>query len=431
MKEYQSKPGGRYVFNEDIHNLEELALSAAEIFKDCGLNFVISGCEIEFSDNYVSVNHGYAFINGKICEVHSESLNISTSINNIALLFNTINGPSIVYANGSTDKQYIEYGAKFVINQNVNEITPHILATGSGTDWKFPNLRDAWFRHYCPITEPSPEWSEFDISSKFPNTTAGNAAKQEVAANFGQTTMSNGKMTVDNLPVFSLNDVIAMRRALINKLAVNDYAWINSARIENLKIGDLSLLQYIGNVSNIEHIRLIAKMRNNSSTGSAISTLKAIVTDYHLIIRGTLTRTQLDGQSIGSTSEIGDLNLYLPASVKNMLSLSYPTTAGDNNFSYDLTFYEAEYQLGNIYYMRATQYASGDGTTPYVAGEYNMHKPLIGILASGKLKLKTGRTTSSSNTPFGCYPHPVKTNQIEFAVTFDRVPATMPDDYSE
>ncbi len=46
MKEYRSRNSGRYIFNEDMHNLQDLALSPTEMFKDCGLDFVISGCKI-------------------------------------------------------------------------------------------------------------------------------------------------------------------------------------------------------------------------------------------------------------------------------------------------------------------------------------------------------------------------------------------------
>ena len=70
MKEYRSKSGGRYIFNEDIENLQELALSMTSMFKDSGVNFVISGCEItvtEDDDQYtITVGSGFAFINDKM-----------------------------------------------------------------------------------------------------------------------------------------------------------------------------------------------------------------------------------------------------------------------------------------------------------------------------------------------------------------------------
>ena len=44
MKEFQSTIGGRHAYNSDFKNLQELALAMQEVFRECGGNFVISGC---------------------------------------------------------------------------------------------------------------------------------------------------------------------------------------------------------------------------------------------------------------------------------------------------------------------------------------------------------------------------------------------------
>lgn len=61
MKEFDAQTGGRYVYVDDVKNLQELALAFASIFDDCD-NFIISGCEVSGT----SISEGYVYINGKI-----------------------------------------------------------------------------------------------------------------------------------------------------------------------------------------------------------------------------------------------------------------------------------------------------------------------------------------------------------------------------
>lgn len=436
MKEYESKSGGRYVFNEDFQNLQELALSMTSLYDDADMNFVISGCVITKSGSTISVSEGFVWLDGKIRRVSSAS---GTDTNNLGIhiVAGTSNGPTIVYADKTSLKQYTDHVATVRIGSALANDEVAISVTDYTSGKQFPNLRDAWFKHYCPVMDSFDDSDDF----KLVDGTGGNVPSEVLDSNKFGTSIATGLsisgMSLPNenggsfnTPIFSIKDVIAMRKAIITKLAVNDYAWFNNARVENLKIGDLSLLQYIGNAANIEHIRLIAKMRNDSSTGTQISTLKAIVTDYHLIIRGTVTRAQLDGGS--GTGVIQDLNLYLPESVKSMLELSYSVTAQNVGFSSQtdvsdtFAFYKAPYQLGNIYYLRGAQAASGDGTIPYQEGQLQIFFPQIKILNSGKLQFDSIPGLGQNQ-----YPHVKSGSKIEFAVTFDRVPTTMPDDYSE
>ena len=154
MKEYRSKSGGRYIFNEDMQNLQELALSMTEMFKDSGQNFVISGCGITVNQNIndgvtsysVNVAAGYVFINNKVRKVSAQSFNVS-SISTIRIYENTDNGPSIMYADGSTDYQYDDYSVSVVVN-NVQQNVQCIIAVRSGTSYAFPNLKSGFFKHY-------------------------------------------------------------------------------------------------------------------------------------------------------------------------------------------------------------------------------------------------------------------------------------------
>lgn len=61
MKEYIAKTGGRYTYNDDLLNLQELALSMAAIFDGCP-NFIISGCVVTGG----RITPGYVWINGKV-----------------------------------------------------------------------------------------------------------------------------------------------------------------------------------------------------------------------------------------------------------------------------------------------------------------------------------------------------------------------------
>ena len=87
MKEFQTKPGGRYIFLEDFLNLQELMISSSALFLDCGRDFVVSGVKLRnglyspgyvwlggklryFSGTYFGNNNGVAYIVPKDTEIH-------------------------------------------------------------------------------------------------------------------------------------------------------------------------------------------------------------------------------------------------------------------------------------------------------------------------------------------------------------------------
>lgn len=141
MKEFQSTTGGRHAYNTDFKNLQELALAMQEIFRECGGNFIISGCNVTAGDK-ISVSDGYAYINGKICKVSGAS---GLSPSNLYIVAMQRNGDSIPYANGGDGTQYIDYYAEAVNNASVN--APHIAY--NTTDKSFPNLSTAFFNYYA------------------------------------------------------------------------------------------------------------------------------------------------------------------------------------------------------------------------------------------------------------------------------------------
>ena len=61
MKEYIAKTGGRYTYNDDLLNLQELARSMTSIFEGCS-NFIISGCEVHDG----RITPGYVWIGGHV-----------------------------------------------------------------------------------------------------------------------------------------------------------------------------------------------------------------------------------------------------------------------------------------------------------------------------------------------------------------------------
>lgn len=61
MKEYIAKTGGRYTYNDDLLNIQELAMSMTAIFDGCA-NFIISGCVISEG----GISPGYVWIGGRV-----------------------------------------------------------------------------------------------------------------------------------------------------------------------------------------------------------------------------------------------------------------------------------------------------------------------------------------------------------------------------
>ena len=161
MKEYRSRSGGRFIFNEDIHNLQELALSSVEMFKDSGENFVISGCAISITQRMsnglyyfdISVSSGYAFINNRIRKIAAFTKTVN-SFQTIGIYETLSDGPDIMYANGSIEPEYNNYAGVVKIDDPNNGNTANILATsnnGAINSYVFPNLRTAYLRHYCLV----------------------------------------------------------------------------------------------------------------------------------------------------------------------------------------------------------------------------------------------------------------------------------------
>lgn len=141
MKEFQSTIGGRHAYNSDFKNLQELALAMQEVFRECGGNFVISGCKVS-SGSTVSVSEGYVYINNKVCKVAAAS-NLQTS--NLCIIPKEKNGDTIIYADGNDGVQYIDYYAEAV---NTTSPGPSYIAFDNTTK-EFANLSTVFFNYYA------------------------------------------------------------------------------------------------------------------------------------------------------------------------------------------------------------------------------------------------------------------------------------------
>jgi hypothetical protein len=270
MKEFRSKTGGRYIFNEDILNLQELALSSVEMFKDSGLDFVISGCAISITQrtsggvNYydISVGAGYAFINNHIEKVAAFTATVN-SIQRIGIYETLESGPDIMYADGSTDAQYNEYKGTIKVNDSNSSNAACVVATGNGTSFKFPNLRSAYFNKYVlvnngvvdhydssPVFSGSVSINELILTglthdSRFPSVSIVAAElyldENSPFVNDGidEDTLIQGIALdggVGGANIYSCAGQILIDRLLVNELTVSD---------ENIKINDRSLTNHL------------------------------------------------------------------------------------------------------------------------------------------------------------------------------------------
>ena len=156
MKEYNSTTGGRYIFNEDILNLQELALSITEMFRGSGVNFVLSGCEITLSENgddvTVDVTSGYAYFEGRIIRVEGLTETVN-SVSNIVIRMSVEDGPNIMYADGNVHSQYTDYQGYVIVNQRTqgiispgNVIVQIQAICDEDDNWVFPNVKTGFFK---------------------------------------------------------------------------------------------------------------------------------------------------------------------------------------------------------------------------------------------------------------------------------------------
>lgn len=348
MKEFRSKTGGRYIFNEDILNLQELALSSIEMFKDSGLDFVISGCAISITQrtsggvNYydISVGAGYAFINNHIEKVAAFTATVN-SIQRIGIYETFESGPDIMYADGSTDAQYNEYKGTIKANDSNSGNAACIVATGNGTSFKFPNLRSAYFNKYVltnngvvdhydssPVFSGSVSTNELILTglthdSRYPSVSIVSAElyldKNSPFVNNGidEDTLIQG-IALDGgaggANIYSCAGQILIDRLLINELTVSD---------ENLRINDKSLTNHLkqffvhkdGGTLNVgATLRFESEIEDDTQYSTTIGPSQIIIkgfdgTDITKLTGGGIETKTIEADSIKYTGERSSISL--------------------------------------------------------------------------------------------------------------------------
>lgn len=140
MKEFIGYPGGRTLFNEDIENLKELALSFSHFFENAGFNFIISGCTVNSSHGMLNISEGYIWLDGKIRKFSGASWNYTPQ--------------NIYFVPKDSDGQSINYNTKGVsgIMSKNYEVVATTIAPTSGPFIKYayyqtPDL-NTFFSHY-------------------------------------------------------------------------------------------------------------------------------------------------------------------------------------------------------------------------------------------------------------------------------------------
>lgn len=142
MKEYQSRTGGRPLYSSDIKNLQELALSFVELFKDCNIGFVLSGCTITKGGSAYTLSEGYVYLDGKIRHVEASSV---ASLENLKIVSKERDGDVITYNDSNDYKQYIDY---YAVYQSTSDASSAYIEYNSSTS-AWPNIRTAFMNYYA------------------------------------------------------------------------------------------------------------------------------------------------------------------------------------------------------------------------------------------------------------------------------------------
>lgn len=164
MKEYKSREGGRHLYNEDMHNLQDFIVSITEMFKNSGQSFVINGCnvtQITGNSPEIQVTEGYVWLGNKIRKVTANSsdhiIHLPGATFPIYIDAVNNNGPQLTYADntsGEGSEEYTEYAA--VVKANTENLGG-LGNISTGTNNQFPSLRSTYFNQYALIKSVSSE----------------------------------------------------------------------------------------------------------------------------------------------------------------------------------------------------------------------------------------------------------------------------------
>ena len=148
MRYIESELGGRYRYNEDFRSIQDTVLAFAEILRDCGNNFVITGCK--------DGQEGYVWLNGKIRYVPA----LASGESGNYIVCNDSEGPEVQYGDDTKHKLYDEYGAAYCSTKK----EPCL----SKTNGSFPTIRECFWEYYG-VAKNSKSEQVVNIESSFNN----------------------------------------------------------------------------------------------------------------------------------------------------------------------------------------------------------------------------------------------------------------------
>lgn len=144
MNEFNAQIGGRYVYVDDVLNLQDLALAFGHIFDECD-NFIISGCEVSDS----TIAPGYVYLNGKV-RYFSGASNVTTWPQ---YLYEKNSTESVHYANGNTKIGRNIYGLSMAssVPTTADALTGKIPVSMPITQSGGTLMKDAFFGKYALV----------------------------------------------------------------------------------------------------------------------------------------------------------------------------------------------------------------------------------------------------------------------------------------
>lgn len=148
MKEYTANTGGRYCYNEDVLNLQDLALAHSAIFEEFG-DFIVAGCEL----NGTTITPGIIWLNGKLRKFEGAD-NIDYFPRYLCEHNST---ETVEYANDTTQNGRIVYGCVLTdtIPTHQDSLTgevPHYIEFKENYE-DTPRTKSVFFGRHCLLLE--------------------------------------------------------------------------------------------------------------------------------------------------------------------------------------------------------------------------------------------------------------------------------------
>lgn len=200
MKEFQTKDGGRKIYNEDFLYLQELVDSLSQFFVDCNLDFVLSGCQ---PDKELNVE-GYVFLDGKIRKLEKTSIYGMISP---AIVINDTEINDYIEDTGQLSAAYINYGCKVIDSASVYWSGKSIKYSNNSV----PTMVESFLDYYMILREHDEQQivfsdltankvtlklPKFGSDSSYPNITMTNNNENEtITINLSSTESVNIEIT--------------------------------------------------------------------------------------------------------------------------------------------------------------------------------------------------------------------------------------------